>query len=282
MARVIASGTYTEPVCPMCGNNAGTVKYEYPDVKIIRCESCALWRTCPRLSLEKLTEYYEQQYYSESREGAGRYEAWRDANRDVWSTSARLVKAEAAQRGFGNDRPLRLLDVGSGCGFFLEQCLELGIDGRGLEVSPHAVRYSTQTLKLNVRELLLDDLPGDESYDIITLNQVLEHVPDPLATMKQVWQHLVPGGMTWVATPNTSALERFRHGASYFNFLNKSHLTHFHRGTLKALLEKAGFRSVRRYVHWGGGTRTGAAALAQYAARWLCLGTELRFLAEKY
>jgi hypothetical protein len=126
----------------------------------------------------------------------------------------------------------------------------------------------------------LDQLPADERYDIITLWGVLEHVPQPLRTMEQVRAHLKPGGVTWVMTPNTNALERFLKGSQYFNFLNQSHLTHFHRATLRALLQRAGFVNVRRYIHWGGGTRRGAGALAQYAARCLCLGTELRFVAE--
>ena len=73
----------------------------------------------------------------------------------------------------------------------------------------------------------------------ITLWGVLEHVADPLATMRLVCEHLNARGVTWVMTPNTNALERFLKGPNYFNFLNKSHLTHFHRTTLKALLEKA-------------------------------------------
>jgi hypothetical protein len=132
-----------------------------------------------------------------------------------------------------------------------------------------------------VRPMPLDELPADERYDVITLWGVLEHVPDPLLTMQQVLAHLRPGGMTWVMTPNTNALERYIKGAQYFNFLNKSHLTHFHRSTLRALLQKAGFQNVRRYIHWGGGTRSGLGAAAQFAARLLCLGTELRFIGER-
>ena len=175
---------------------------------------------------------------------------------------------------------MTLLDVGCGHGFFLEQCAALGLQARGLEVSPQAAKYAREELKLDVRPLPLEDLPAGEMYDVITLWGVLEHVPQPLRTMEQVRAHLNPGGMAWVMTPNTNALERFLKGAQYFNFLNQSHLTHFHRGTLRALLERAGFRNVRRYIHWGGGRRRGLGAAAQYAARWLCLGTELRFIAE--
>ncbi|HEY3323455.1 MAG TPA: class I SAM-dependent methyltransferase [Planctomycetota bacterium] len=272
-----ASGTDTQPLCPMCQSAAAEVQYDYVKIKIVRCTTCGLWRTCPRLSADELTRYYAEHYYNPERQQAGQYEKWRDANKDVWSVNAEVVAKEARERRLGPS----LLDVGCGHGFFMEQCLARGLQARGIETSPHAIEYATQTLKLDVRQLTLDQIPPDEYYDIVTLWGVLEHLPDPLLAMRQVHAHLKPGGMVWVMTPNTNALERFLKGAQYFNFLNQTHLTHFHRRTLKALLERAGFKNVRRYIHWGGGTRSGFAAAAQYAARVLCLGTELRFIAEK-
>lgn len=283
--EILAKGTETEPLCPLCDAAAGVVQYAYSDIKIIRCNGCGLWRTCPRLSAKELDAYYEQHHYSDEIQQSGNYENWRAKNADVWETNARLVLLEARRRGLGGEARAgtpALLDVGSGHGFFLDQCRAQGITARGIETSPHAVKFSREQLKLDVRQIPLDDLPPDERYDVITLWGVLEHVPHPLRTMEQVRAHLNPGGMTWVMTPNTNALERYARGAQYFNFLNKSHLTHFHRATLKALLEKAGFKSVRRTIHWGGGARRGLSAVAQYAARRMCWGTELRFVAENY
>jgi 2-polyprenyl-3-methyl-5-hydroxy-6-metoxy-1,4-benzoquinol methylase len=278
-----AAGTATEPLCPLCNAAVGAIRYDYGRLKIIRCRDCGLWRTCPRLSPEELTAYYEKHYYSEELQAAGKYEEWRDRNADVWRVNALLVLEEARKLPLGQGHEggaVTLLDVGCGHGFFLEQCAALGLHGRGIEVSSQAARYARDALKLDVRELPLGGLPAGERYDVITLWGVLEHVPQPLRTMEQVRAHLNPGGMAWVMTPNSSAWLRFFKGAQYFNFLNQSHLTHFHRKTLKALLERAGFRNVRRYIHWGGGGRRGLGAAAQYAARRLCLGTELRFRSE--
>jgi 2-polyprenyl-3-methyl-5-hydroxy-6-metoxy-1,4-benzoquinol methylase len=277
--RFVARGTENEPFCPLCGEAAGEVQYEYPDQKIIRCMRCGLWRSCPRLSAEQLGDYYRQHHYSAELEQGKEYEQWRDKHPDFWLTNARLVEREAQRRAYA--RPLSLLDVGSGHGFFLEQCQRLGLAARGLEPNPDAAGYAREQLHLDVRQLTLDDLPAGETYDVITLWSVLEHVPEPLKTMRQVREHLNPSGMAWVMTPNTNAWLRYVKGAQYFNFLNKSHLTHFHRGTLRRLLKEAGFRNVRRYLHWGGGGRTGLGAAVQYLARLLCAGTELRYVAEK-
>lgn len=282
MSRSVhADGSETQPLCPLCGHADAQIQYAYPDMKIVRCERCGLWRSCPRYSAAQLRDYYRARHYSPEREAAGAYDEWRRRHAGVWEHNARQVQDEAARRGLGKDKPVRVLDVGAGHGFFLEECRKLGLNARGIETSHDAVRYATATLHQDVRNIPLEKVPESEHYDVITLWGVLEHVPDPLATMRRVREHLVQGGIVFVMTPNTAALERFVKGANYFNFLNKSHLTHFHRRTLEALLEKAGFHGIRRVVHYGGGARRGPAEWAQYLARVLCVGTELRYLAEK-
>lgn len=282
MSKLIrADSSETQPVCPLCGHAEATIQYSYSDMKIARCVKCGLWRSCPRYSAAQLDDYYRARHYSPEREAAGAYEAWRSRNAGVWEHNARQILKDATARGLNKDRPLRVLDVGAGHGFFLEECRKLGMEARGIETSPDAVRYATETLQQDVRNIPLEEMPSSETYDVVTLWGVLEHVPDPLATMRCVHKHLNDRGVTWVMTPNTNALERYIKGSDYFNFLNKSHLTHFHRATLKALLEKAGFKNVKRYIHFGGGARSGPAAVAQYAARVLCVGTELRFIGEK-
>lgn len=278
---IVADGTETQPVCPLCGHAEATIQYSYSDMKIARCEKCGLWRSCPRYSAEQLTAYYREKHYSPQREAAGAYDEWRRRNAGVWEHNARQILKDATARGLNKDRLLRVLDVGAGHGFFIDECRTLSIDAHGIETSPDAVRYATEKLQVEVRNIPLEELSSTERYDVITLWGVLEHVPDPLETMRHVHAHLNDGGVTWVMTPNTNALERYVKGANYFNFLNKTHLTHFHRETLQALLEKAGFRNVKRVVHYGGGARGGPAAVVQYLARVMCLGTELRFLGEK-
>lgn len=278
--RFVASGSETEPLCALCGAAGGRVRYRYEDYQIISCEGCGLWRACPRLSAEELERYYEQEYYSEQRAREGQYEAWQAANRAVWRRSAQLVVEQARRAGLVAER-IRLLDVGCGQGFFMQECAQLGMQVRGIEPSAHAVLYARQTLGLDVRAGVPEMLEAGERYNVITMWEVLEHVPQPLETLRRLHGHLEQVGMLWVAVPNVNALQRRIHGGQYFNLLNKSHLTHFDRTTLRQMLLRAGFRDVRRIVHFGGGGRSGLGAIAQYAARALCIGTDLRFLAVK-
>src|SRR5258708_9404833 len=104
-----AKGTDPEPLCPLCSAAGGDVRYDYGELKIIGCDQCGLWRTCPRLSAAGLEKYYEQNYYSEQIRGTGKYEDWRDRHTDVWLVNAQLVQAEARRRGIENPS---VLDVG--------------------------------------------------------------------------------------------------------------------------------------------------------------------------
>ena len=79
-SEFVAKGTETEPLCPLCNAAAGMVKFSYPDIKIIRCTGCGLWRTCPRLSAKELDAYYEQHHYSDELQQSGNYESWRAKN----------------------------------------------------------------------------------------------------------------------------------------------------------------------------------------------------------
>src|SRR5690606_21383420 len=206
---------------------------------------------------------------------------WRDDHLDVWRRNAELVRDDA-ERALGLPAPkVRILDVGCGQGFFLEQCVALGMVARGIEPSEHAVSYARDHLKLDVRAMTPESLGPDERYHVMTMWEVLEHVPDPLATLRGLRGHLEEGGRIWIAVPNVNALQRRVQGGRYFNLVNKSHLTHFDRRTLARMLREAGFGEARRVVHFGGGGRRGVGAVVQYAARALCIGTDLRFVARK-
>src|SRR5688500_18972182 len=172
--RIVAAGSATEPLCPLCGHAVGEVRYRYEDYQIVSCARCALWRSCPRLAPDELERYYEQEYYSERLAQEGRYEAWRDANRDVWRRSAELVRDEAQERlGLAPDQT-RVLDVGCGQGFFVQECERLGLKASGIEPSEHAVRYGRYELGLDVRTGLPESLEPGERYHVITLWEVLE------------------------------------------------------------------------------------------------------------
>src|SRR5262249_59216085 len=95
---------------------------------------------------------------------------------------------------------------------------------------------------LDVEEGVIEEAPGvDGRYDAITLSHVIEHVHDPVGTLRACHRALRPGGTVWVLTPNLEAAGRRRFGRDWFPLEPPRHLTIFTAASLGLALERAGF-----------------------------------------
>lgn len=152
----------------------------------------------------------------------------------------------------------KLLDVGTGLGFFLESARQAGWEAEGLEFSEKSAAYARQTLRLSVHVGTLESvsLPS-KTYEVITLWDVLEHLPNPIETLKTIHSLLVPGGWVVVRTPvwdsliprGIGLLYRLSLGRIRFGLekLFTEHLFHFSEKGLREILEKTGFRVLDAY-----------------------------------
>jgi 2-polyprenyl-3-methyl-5-hydroxy-6-metoxy-1,4-benzoquinol methylase len=101
----------------------------------------------------------------------------------------------------------RLLDIGCSSGLFLDLARKVGWQVRGLEYSPDSAQMARDQFKLDVvtGELRPDTFaPG--SFDVVTLWDVIEHVPDPKSVLQRVKPLLAPGGLLVLKTPNVDGL----------------------------------------------------------------------------
>jgi SAM-dependent methyltransferase len=111
---------------------------------------------------------------------------------------ASLVGSECERRG---GRVQRLVDVGSGTGAILQRLSPLADEPVGVESDPVPLRMSAER-GLDVREGRADSLPfPDESVDVLTAFDVLEHVPDDVAGVREFHRVLRPGGSAVVSVP---------------------------------------------------------------------------------
>jgi 2-polyprenyl-3-methyl-5-hydroxy-6-metoxy-1,4-benzoquinol methylase len=145
----------------------------------------------------------------------------------------------------------KVLDIGCGNGSFLDFAREWGweIAGSDIGLSPDA-----RALDCPLREGRIQELDfGGERFDLIRLNHVLEHTQDPVADLRHCREMLAPGGILFISVPNIAGLSprikslqsklrlksnRWRHYAAMH------HLFFFSPETLKATVEKAGFRVI--------------------------------------
>ena len=139
----------------------------------------------------------------------------------------------------------RLLDVGFGDGSFLANVQAIGWDAVGLDFDADVVKNARQR-GLKVHEGSVEEFTGeDDSFDVITMCHVIEHLYDPVASLKACHRLLKPGGLIWIETPNISSLGRIRFKQYWRGLEPPRHLVLFNKESLASALHGAGFEAVK-------------------------------------
>lgn len=137
-----------------------------------------------------------------------------------------------------------LLDAGCGNGDFLRMAQQLGYQAVGLDFDAEAVARG-QAAGLDIRQ---GSLPGTglapQSIDYITVSHVLEHLHDPVGTLRELYGLLKPGGCLWISQPNLSSLGLKEFGVAWRGLEPPRHLTLFEPAGLMTLLTGLGFEKV--------------------------------------
>ena len=146
----------------------------------------------------------------------------------------------------------RLLDAGCSAGLFLDRARAKGFDVEGVEFSADSSAFARSHFGLKVRTGTLHDLPVEAgSFEILTMFDVLEHVPDPAADIAAAHRLLRPGGLFLLSTPNIDGLfpRLSRPLARLIGYWPHPeppyHLTQFSVRTLANMLRAGGFRPGR-------------------------------------
>jgi SAM-dependent methyltransferase len=141
-----------------------------------------------------------------------------------------------------------LLEVGCGQGVFLEAASRAGWRALGVEMLPELARVAREERGLDVRtgELCDARLP-DASVDAAYMNEVIEHVVDPVALLGELRRVLRPGGIALLRTGNARSWSaRVRGGGwSYYRFGGHLHIRFYSPRAAEALARAAGFDAVR-------------------------------------
>ncbi len=144
--------------------------------------------------------------------------------------------------------PGRLLDVGAGPGVLVEEAAGRGWDAVGIDLSAWAVGEA-QRRGIDVRMRTLEDLDAPPaSIDAAVVADVIEHVPDPLATMRTLHGLLKPGGVVFLATPDVDSVVARTLRRWWWSVL-PGHIWLFSRRTLTRLVRDAGFEVLDVATH---------------------------------
>lgn len=136
----------------------------------------------------------------------------------------------------------RLLDVGCGSGDWLFKMQSLGWEVKGIDFDPEAVAVAADRGIDVVHGSLEAQHYPDESFDAITLNDVIEHLPDPFATLAECRRILRSGGHLIMVTPNTDSLGHQLFKSAWRGLEPPRHLYLFCPKSMLGSLKRIGFR----------------------------------------
>ena len=146
---------------------------------------------------------------------------------------------------------VRVLDVGCSFGYFLRLCDELGWETHGVDIS----RYAIDTAKVNTKaQLYLHDIENvrkspfkEDSFDLITMFEVIEHLACPAMALEELNRILKNNGRLVMATPNLNAIERIvlkslRKEKTWHGLYDRTHIRLFNPFSIRSLVERLDFR----------------------------------------
>jgi SAM-dependent methyltransferase len=136
--------------------------------------------------------------------------------------------------------PGRALEIGCGHGGFVRLLQELGFEAMGTELSPWVVDFATRTFGVPVLPGPLEGLTLQPGFKCIAAFDVLEHLKDPLGTVRRCADLLAPDGVLLLQTPCYRG-----EGPEWSMFQEDEHVHLFTEESVRLLLDRAGFRDMR-------------------------------------
>lgn len=229
--------------CPFCRSLKFKKKKTDCGADIVQCLVCGFLYVNPQPTVEELDKLYSTEYF------AGNGASMQRSLRHRLPVFARGI-------GIINElrKPGKVLDVGCGNGDFVELAREAGWDASGLDLSEQATSFARNKGLDVVRGTLQTSGFPSESFDVVTLWDVLEHLPDPAGELECVRRVLKPGGFLVVRVPNIGfqllrvLVQEVVFHSGRATLQADLHLNHFSPTTLRRLLRRRGFEVLREEV----------------------------------
>ena len=231
--------TIEYPPCPLCSSEQRRQAYpKFDPYKVVQCNNCGFYYLYPRpTEAAMLNLYADDNYFEGEAEG---YTSYADQELALRQTFKRLLfnlKQHSLTGG-------KLLEIGCGYGYLLDEAKGLFELRVGTDFSAKAVQQAKTRADL-VYCGGIEQIPKKEKFDLIVATQVIEHVYQPRSLIEQITQHLQPGGVAVIATPDMGSFWRYLMGHKWPSFKLPEHILYFDRRSLSQLMVEVGLSDIK-------------------------------------
>ncbi len=226
--------------CNLCGSKEQTFKYTVKKggkpFKAVQC-SCGMLFVNPQPSMEFISTFYDEDYFSGKKKHNAPGQMDLEKHRDNFMPNINKCIAMMHKR----KKKGKYLDVGCATGHYVELFQELGWKSQGIDISEYSTEYGRTERGLDIitGDVVTAGLPKGR-YDLITLLNVIEHVPDPTAMVKELERILHKNGTLAISTPNAGYMVAKMSKENWWGWNDEGHIFLFSLATLEKLLDKAG------------------------------------------
>lgn len=187
----------------------------------------------PIPTAEKLRTIYQEDYYKSWGITCDNGDSTRCMKHDTFRNRIKRLS--------GLIKPRKVLDVGCATGFFLEAAAQEGWTVFGVELSEYAAAMARKTFGDHIFSGTLEEAHyADGFFDLVTLSDIVEHIPCPLDFLHEARRILSQDGMLMIVTPDVTSLTAKLMGRRWSHF-KEEHLHYFSPETIARLLGESGF-----------------------------------------
>ena len=221
--------------CGICSHKDVSLRYSKKDFSIAQCHSCGVLFRIPQPTFEEVRQLYTTSYYNPwhlEKEGGVK-----KIKMDTFEKRLREIQTYVSGG--------KILDVGCATGFFLEKAKSKGFEPYGLELSEFSFKEAQNKFGDHIFLGTIEDIPFENNFfDVITMFDLLEHVKDPVATLRRCEAILKPQGIIVAVLPDVSSISAKLMGRNWTHY-KKEHLYYFSKRTISELLKQESYEVVR-------------------------------------
>ena len=223
--------------CTICNSNNTELKFLKDGYRILHCIDCTHVFTDFVPTLTQVNQIYSDDYFFKG--GAGYDDYTLEKNMLIRRGEYYAGKiTKYVHSG-------KVLDVGAAAGFILKGFENKGWEGIGVEPNHSMAEYGKNEVEVNILKGTIETVELEDTFDLITLIQVVAHIYDLHNSMRRISGFLKPGGHVLIETWNKDSLTAQFFGKRWHEYSPPGTLNFFGKKSLDQLMANHGFSIVK-------------------------------------